>query len=164
MIFRPVNLNLINFTSFGQSLYLSGVLFVKSLVGSLVKNVKVKFKVCWQRKKFPSRPPNNISKDEMMANGQKTIDEERRRATFSNQYVYLNVIGIFFAFSRVWSKKNETLSKSDIFQFRKYNSLQKPIFHELAILSDKIFWVKNHLNFEKTQFFENRNYWFYSWN
>ena len=93
-------MNLINFTSFGQSLYLSGVLFVKSLVGSLVKKLEGEVQSLLTTKKFPSRPPNNISKDEMMANGQKTIDEERRRATFSNQYVYLNVIGIFLLFLR----------------------------------------------------------------
>ena len=92
-------MNLINFTSFGQSLYLSGVLFVKSLVGSLVKKLEGEVQSLLTTKKFPSRPPN-ISKDEIVANRQKTTDEERRRATFSNQYVYLNVIGIFLLFLR----------------------------------------------------------------
>ena len=51
--------------------------------------------------------------------------------------------------NRVWSKKNETLLKSAIFQLRKYNFMQNLIFHELITFVDKIFWVKNHFDIEQ---------------
>ena len=63
---------------------------------------------------------------------------------------------------RVWSKKNETLSKSAIFQLRKYNFKQNLIFHELTTFTNKIFWVKNHVEIEKLQFLEIKSDRFYT--
>ena len=64
--------------------------------------------------------------------------------------------------TRVWSKKNETLSKSAIFQLRKYNFMQNLIFHELTTFTDKIFWVKNHFDIEKLQLHEIKSDRFYT--
>ena len=64
---------------------------------------------------------------------------------------------------RVWSKKNDTLSKIDIFQLRKCNFMQNLMFHEAAILTDEIFWVKKHFFFNKVQNFKFKNYWFFNW-
>ena len=54
----------------------------------------------------------------------------------------ISVIDYLRSIHRVWSKKNDTLSKFDIFQLRKYNFMQNLIFHEAATLIDKIFWEK----------------------
>ena len=63
---------------------------------------------------------------------------------------------------RVWSKKNETLSKSAIFQVRKYNFMQNITFHELTTFTDKIILVKNHFDIEKLQFLKIKRDRFYT--
>ena len=68
------------------------------------------------------------------------------------------IIGPDLPENRVWSKKNDTLSKIDIFQLRKCNFMQNLMFHEAAILTDEIFWVKNHFFFNKVQNFKFKNY------
>ena len=63
---------------------------------------------------------------------------------------------------RVWSKKNETLPKSAIFQLKKYNFMQNLIFHELTTFIDKIFWVRIHFDIQKLQFLEIKSDRFYT--
>ena len=41
--------------------------------------------------------------------------------------------------------------------------MQNLMFHEAAILTDEIFWVKKHFFFNKVQNFKFKNYWFFNW-